>query len=57
MKGLIEDALAKGTDQLTDGESTRNVLMPARVIDGMTPDMRLFRDESFRPFRQPGVSA
>jgi acyl-CoA reductase-like NAD-dependent aldehyde dehydrogenase len=47
--GLIEDALAKGAVQLTGGETTREVLMPAHVIDGVTPDMRLFREESFGP--------
>ncbi len=46
---LIEDALAKGAEQLTGGETTQNVLMPAHVIDKVTPDMRLFRDESFGP--------
>ena len=49
VKSLIEDALAKGAEQLTGGETTRNVLMPAHVIDKVTPDMRLFRDESFGP--------
>jgi benzaldehyde dehydrogenase (NAD) len=47
--GLIEDALAKGATQLTGGETTGNVLMPAHVIDNVTPEMRLFRDESFGP--------
>jgi benzaldehyde dehydrogenase (NAD) len=46
---LIQDALAKGATQLTGGETTDNVLMPAHVIDNVTPDMRLFRDESFGP--------
>ncbi|HTM96510.1 MAG TPA: aldehyde dehydrogenase [Croceibacterium sp.] len=49
VKSLIEDALAKGAEQLTGGETTQNVLMPAHVIDRVTPDMRLFRDESFGP--------
>jgi acyl-CoA reductase-like NAD-dependent aldehyde dehydrogenase len=46
---LIEDALAKGATQLTGGETTANVLMPAHVIDKVTTDMKLFRDESFGP--------
>ncbi|BAK65381.1 vanillin dehydrogenase [Sphingobium sp. SYK-6] len=46
---LIEDALGKGAEQLTGGETTQNVLMPAHVIDRVTPDMKLFRDESFGP--------
>ncbi|AKH42969.1 acyl-CoA reductase-like NAD-dependent aldehyde dehydrogenase [Altererythrobacter atlanticus] len=46
---LVEDALAKGAEQLTGGETTQNVLMPAHVIDKVTPEMKLFRDESFGP--------
>jgi benzaldehyde dehydrogenase (NAD) len=49
VSSLIEDALAKGAEQLTGGETTRNVLMPAHVIDRVTTDMRLFREESFGP--------
>ncbi|MCW2365927.1 acyl-CoA reductase-like NAD-dependent aldehyde dehydrogenase [Sphingobium sp. B7D2B] len=48
-QSLIEDALAKGATQLTGGETTHNVLMPAHVIDKVTQDMKLFRDESFGP--------
>ena len=49
VSGLIEDALASGAEQLTGGETTQNVLMPAHVIDKVTPEMRLFREESFGP--------
>jgi acyl-CoA reductase-like NAD-dependent aldehyde dehydrogenase len=45
---LIEDALAHGAEQITGGV-TANVLMPATVIDKVTPDHKLFRDESFGP--------
>ncbi|HEX8302822.1 aldehyde dehydrogenase [Sphingomonas sp.] len=48
VRGLIEDALANGAEQLVGGE-TSGVLMPAHVIDKVTPGMRLFRDESFGP--------
>ncbi|MFN3552684.1 MAG: aldehyde dehydrogenase [Novosphingobium meiothermophilum] len=48
-RSLIEDALAKGARLLTGGETTQNVLMPAHVVDGVTQDMKLFRDESFGP--------
>ncbi len=48
-QSLIADALAKGAEQLTGGETTHNVLMPAHVIDKVTTDMKLFRDESFGP--------
>ncbi|SLK10899.1 aldehyde dehydrogenase [Novosphingobium mathurense] len=46
--GLIEDAVSKGARQLVGGDA-QGVLMPAHVIDGVTPDMKLFRDESFGP--------
>ena len=46
---LIEDALAKGAELLTGGETTQNVLMPAHLVDKVTPAMKLFRDESFGP--------
>ena len=48
VRGLIEDALRKGAQQLVGGDAN-GVLMPAHVIDRVTPDMRLFRDESFGP--------
>lgn len=48
-QSLIADALAKGAELLTGGETTQNVLMPAHVVDGVTQDMKLFRDESFGP--------
>jgi acyl-CoA reductase-like NAD-dependent aldehyde dehydrogenase len=46
---LIEDAVGKGAELLTGGETTQNVLMPAHLVDKVTPDMKLFRDESFGP--------
>ena len=45
---LIDDALAKGAETLVGGDAN-GVLMPAHVIDKVTPDMKLFRDESFGP--------
>jgi benzaldehyde dehydrogenase (NAD) len=48
-QSLIDDALAKGAQLLTGGETTQNVLMPAHVVVGVTQDMKLFRDESFGP--------
>ncbi|HWI85924.1 MAG TPA: aldehyde dehydrogenase [Sphingomonas sp.] len=46
--GLIEDALRAGAEQLNGGPAD-GVLMPAHVIDRVTPHMRLFREESFGP--------
>jgi acyl-CoA reductase-like NAD-dependent aldehyde dehydrogenase len=48
VRGLIEDALAAGARQLNGGDAD-GVLMPAHVIDRVTPQMKLFRDESFGP--------
>ena len=48
VKRLIDDALAHGGVRLVGGDAT-GVLMPAHVIDRVTPDMKLFREESFGP--------
>ncbi len=48
VKALIEDALANGAVQVV-GNASDGVLMPAHVIDKVTTDMKLFRDESFGP--------
>jgi acyl-CoA reductase-like NAD-dependent aldehyde dehydrogenase len=48
VKALIHDALANGAEQVVGGASD-GVLMPAHVIDKVTTDMKLFRDESFGP--------
>jgi acyl-CoA reductase-like NAD-dependent aldehyde dehydrogenase len=48
VRALIDDALAGGAEQLVGG-AAEGVLMPAHVIDRVTPEMRLFREESFGP--------
>ncbi|AOH86522.1 salicylaldehyde dehydrogenase [Sphingomonas panacis] len=48
VQGLIDDAVAAGAVQ-TNGGAADGVLMPAHVIDKVTPDMKLFREESFGP--------
>ncbi len=48
VRDLIDDALAHGAELLVGGEAN-GVLMPAHVIDKVTAEMRLFRDESFGP--------
>lgn len=45
---LVRDAVAAGA-QLQNGGEASGVLMPAHVVDKVTPDMRLFREESFGP--------
>jgi acyl-CoA reductase-like NAD-dependent aldehyde dehydrogenase len=48
VKALIADAVANGAAQVNGGEAD-GVLMPAHVVDKVTPAMKLFRDESFGP--------
>ena len=48
-EALIADALALGAKQIVGGATSQRVIMPAHVIDHVTPAMRLFRDESFGP--------
>ena len=48
VKALIEDAVAKGA-QVVAGGATDEILMDATVIDGVTPEMKIYADESFGP--------
>ena len=48
-RALVDDALAQGATLLCGGDAMHNVLMPAHVVDRVTPAMNLFRDESFGP--------
>lgn len=48
VEALIADARAKGADVYSAG-SAEGVLMPAQVVDKVTSDMRLYREESFGP--------
>lgn len=48
VRGLVEDAVASGA-VLANGGDANGVLMPAHVVDKVTPDMKLFREESFGP--------
>lgn len=45
---LIDDALEQGAT-LAAGTLPSGVLMPAAVVSGVTPEMRLYREESFAP--------
>lgn len=47
---LIDDALAKGAIVLCGGKS-ENTLMPATLIDHVTPAMRIFSEETFGPVK------
>jgi acyl-CoA reductase-like NAD-dependent aldehyde dehydrogenase len=48
VEGLVADAIASGAVSVNGGPSD-GVLMPATVIDKVTPAMKLFREESFGP--------
>jgi len=48
VEALVADALDAGAVRINGGEA-KGVLMPATVIDRVTPKMKLFRDESFGP--------
>ncbi|MFA7680595.1 MAG: aldehyde dehydrogenase [Pigmentiphaga sp.] len=47
---LIDDALAKGA-VLVCGGKAENTLMPATVLDRVTPDMDIYSEESFGPVK------
>ena len=48
VRGMIDDAVAKGAKLLTGGDVDGS-FMSAAVIDGVGPDMKLYREESFGP--------
>jgi acyl-CoA reductase-like NAD-dependent aldehyde dehydrogenase len=48
VEGLVADAIAAGAVSVNGGPSD-GVLMPATVVDKVTPAMKLFREESFGP--------
>jgi acyl-CoA reductase-like NAD-dependent aldehyde dehydrogenase len=45
---LVQDAVAHGAERINGGAAS-GVMLPATVIDKVTPSMQLFRDESFGP--------
>jgi benzaldehyde dehydrogenase (NAD) len=47
---LIDDALAKGATLLCGGKS-EDTLMPATLLDHVTPDMRIYAEETFGPVK------
>lgn len=48
VRQMIEDAIAKGASVHGDWQSD-GTLIPAIVVDGVTPDMLLYAEESFGP--------
>ncbi|HTR08253.1 MAG TPA: aldehyde dehydrogenase [Paraburkholderia sp.] len=47
---LVDDALAKGA-KLVCGGKAESTLMPATLLDHVTPEMRIYHDESFGPVK------
>jgi acyl-CoA reductase-like NAD-dependent aldehyde dehydrogenase/ABC-type branched-subunit amino acid transport system ATPase component len=47
---LIDDALAKGAKLICGGKAD-STLMPATLLDRVTPAMRIYREESFGPVK------
>lgn len=45
---LVEDAVSKGARLVVGGERSGSVMQPV-LLDGVTADMRLYREESFGP--------
>ncbi|NIC07163.1 aldehyde dehydrogenase [Billgrantia bachuensis] len=48
LNGLLDDAVSHGA-RLASGGKAEGVVMPATVVDGVTPQMRLYAEESFGP--------
>ncbi|PZQ48175.1 MAG: salicylaldehyde dehydrogenase [Rhodovulum sulfidophilum] len=48
LAGLVADAVGKGAAVISAGEPS-GVLVPARIVAGVTPEMRLYSEESFGP--------
>ncbi|RCV88192.1 aldehyde dehydrogenase [Billgrantia montanilacus] len=48
LNGLLDDAVSHGA-RLASGGKAEGVVMPATVVDGVTPSMRLYSEESFGP--------
>ncbi len=49
VRELVDDAIAQGAERIVGDDFGDSVLVPAQVIDKVTPAMKLFRDESFGP--------
>ena len=48
LRGLIEDATSKGATLVTGG-AAEGTIMPATILDRVTPEMRVYEEESFGP--------
>ena len=50
VNGLIDDALAKGAVLVCGGKAD-NTLMPATLLDRVTPEMHIYHEETFAPVK------
>lgn len=50
VNALIDDALAQGATLVCGGKA-ENTLMPATLLDHVTPAMRIYREETFAPVK------
>src|SRR6204780_1091137 len=48
VRSLVKDALHRGAKVLLSGDS-QGTIMPAVIVDSVTPEMQIFREESFGP--------
>jgi len=48
LRGLVDDALAKGASLVTGGEVFNTSMQPT-ILDNVTPDMRIYSEEGFGP--------
>lgn len=48
LRGLVDDALAKGAKLITGGEAFSTIIQPT-ILDDISPDMRIYREEAFGP--------
>lgn len=48
VRELLDDAVSKGATVVTGGPGS-GVVVPATVLDNVTPDMRIYSEESFGP--------
>ena len=48
VRGLVDDAVAKGAVALRGGEA-QGPCFPPTVLGGVTPEMRIYSEESFGP--------
>jgi acyl-CoA reductase-like NAD-dependent aldehyde dehydrogenase len=48
VRALVKDAVSRGAKVLLSGDS-QGTIMPAVIVDHVTPEMQIFREESFGP--------